>query len=169
MAQILGFFYALFLIISNFKKTSGQILIFQTISFSFKSIHYLLLGGMSGFWSSNVSMIRNLLFYKIKSNKIYMFIFIIIYFLLGLVTYNDLGSVLPMMASIFYTVIVNTNKPKYLRGGMIINCLIWLIYNIYIISYAGIMIQVVMIIMTVISMVKLDKKTNLNYNNDEER
>jgi len=164
MAQTLGFFYTLFLIISNFQKTAKKILIFQTLSFLFKSIHYLLLGGLSGFWSSNISMIRNIIFSKIKRNKKLTYFFIILYFILGIITYKDLGSILPMCASIYYTIIVNTNNPKYLRKGMIINCLIWLLYNIYIISYAGITTQIVMIISTIISIKKLDKNKNINYN-----
>lgn len=168
MAQILGFFYTLFLMISNFKKTSGQILIFQTISFFFKSVHYLLLGGLSGFYSSVISMIRNILFSKVKKNYYLMIIFIMIYFIMGIFTYKDIGSIIPSFASIFYTVIINTNTPCILRKGMIVNCLLWLIYNVYVGSIAGIITQIVMIITTFISIIKLDKKGQIFYNTFKE-
>jgi len=65
MGQLLGFVYALFLIICNFGKTTKHILFMQTIAFFFKTLHYYLLGGISGFLTSLISMIRNLIFYKI--------------------------------------------------------------------------------------------------------
>ena len=164
MAQLLGFFYTLFLIISNFRKTSRQILIYQTISFSFKGVHYLLLGGLSGFYSSIISMTRNILFSKVKKSFYLMLLFVIIYFIVGIFTYRDFGSIIPSIASIFYTIVVNTNKPSILRKGMIVNCLLWLFYNIYIFSIAGIITQIIMIISTVISIMKLDKNKHIIYN-----
>ena len=164
MAQILGFFYTLFLTIGNFKKTCKQILIFQTISFFFKGIHYLLLGGLSGFYSSIISMIRNVLFFKVNKSFYLMVLFIIIYFVMGIFSYKDFYSIIPSMASVFYTVIVNTNSPRCLRSGMVINSLLWLIYNIYIVSLAGIITQIVLIISTLISIIKLDKNKYIIYN-----
>jgi len=64
MAQFLGLIYALFLLLSLFGKNTKQILFMQTISFLFKTIHYYLLGGLSGFVTSFISMIRNLIFFQ---------------------------------------------------------------------------------------------------------
>ena len=168
MAQIIGFIYALFLMISNFGKTAKHILMLQTISFFFKSFHYYLLGGLSGFLTSVISMIRNLLFYKIKS-KIWTIIFIIIYVIIGIFTYSSIFTIFPVLATIIYTLIINYNNPKYLRYGMFLTSLTWLIYNIYIFSYSGIITQVIMIISNIIAIIKLDKNTHLNYNTYKER
>jgi len=158
VGQTLGFIYALFLIVSNFKKKSSQILLFQTFSFFFKSIHYYLLEGFSGFLSSFISMIRNLLFFKIKSNFLWTIIFIIIYFIIGFITYKNIYTLLPILATIIYTIIINYNKPSYLRLGMLVTSGTWLIYNFYIVSYSGIIIQFVMLITNIIAIIKLDKK-----------
>ena len=158
MAQILGFIYALFLMLSNFGKTTKQILLLQTVSFFFKGIHYYLLGGISGFLTSIVSMIRNIIFTKIKSNKMWTIIFILIYLVIGFLTYTTFGTLLPIIATIFYTIIVNKNNPSYLRWGMFITSVIWLLYNIYIISYGGIITQVVILVSNIIAIIKLDKK-----------
>jgi len=158
MGQILGFIYALFLILSNFGKTTKQILFLQTISFFFKTIHYYLLGGISGFLTSLVSMIRNLIFYKIKESKIWTILFITIYLIIGFITLKSFYTLLPVFATITYTLIINYNNPKYLRYEMFITSLAWLIYNLYIISYSGITIQIIMIISNIIAIIKLDKK-----------
>ena len=158
MAQGLGFIYALFLMLSNFGKTTKQILLLQTISFFFKSVHYYLLGGISGFLTSIISMLRNLIFTKIKSNKTWTIVFILIYLIIGFMTYTTLGSILPIIATIFYTIIVNKNNPSYLRWGMLITSIIWLLYNIYIISYSGIITQVIILFSNVLAIIKLDKK-----------
>jgi len=158
MGQILGLIYALFLILSNFGKSTKQILFLQTISFFFKTLHYYLLGGISGFLTSLISMIRNIIFYKIKESKIWVVFFIIIYIIIGIITLKSIYTLLPVFATIIYTLIINYNNPKYLRYGIFITSLTWLIYNIYIISYSGIIIQIIMLISNIIAIIKLDKK-----------
>jgi len=158
MAQILGFIYALFLILSNFGKTTKQILLMQTISFFFKTIHYYLLDGISGFLTSLISMMRNLIFYKIKSNKLWTTLFILIYITIGILTFKNIITLLPVFATIIYTLIINYNNPKYLRYGMSITSISWLIYNFYIISYSGIIIQIIMLISNITAIISLDKK-----------
>lgn len=158
MGQILGFIYALFLILSNFGKSTKQILFLQTISFFFKTLHYYLLGGISGFLTSLISIIRNIIFYKIKESKIWIVFFIIIYIIIGIITLKSIYALLPVFATIIYTLIINYNNPKYLRYGIFITSLTWLIYNIYIISYSGIIIQIIMLISNIIAIIKLDKK-----------
>lgn len=158
MAQLLGLFYALFLFFSILGKNTKQILLMQTISFLFKSFHYYLLGGISGFVTSFISMLRNIVFYRIKENYILTIIFILIYLIIGIVTYNSFYSLLPVIATIVYTLIINYDNPKYLRLGMLFTSITWLIYNIYIISYSGIIIQIIMIITNIFAIIKLDKK-----------
>lgn len=158
MAQFLGLIYALFLLLSLFGKNTKQILFMQTISFLFKTIHYYLLGGLSGFVTSFISMIRNLIFYRIKENYIISICFIFVYILIGIITFNTFFSLLPVIATIVYTIIINYNNPKYLRYGMFLTSITWLIYNIYINSYSGIFIQIVMIITNIVTIIKLDKK-----------
>ncbi len=158
MAQFLGLIYALFLLLSLFGKNTKQILFMQTISFLFKTIHYYLLGGLSGFVTSFISMIRNLIFYRIKENYIISICFIFVYILIGIITFNTFFSLLPVIATIVYTIIINYNNPKYLRYGMFLTSITWLIYNIYINSYSGIFIQIVMIITNIVAIIKLDKK-----------
>lgn len=169
MAQFLGFLYMIFLMISNFGKNTKQILLMQTISFFFKTLHYYLLGGISGFLTSLISMIRNLIFYKIKTNKIWTVTFIIAYLIIGIITFKSIYSLLPVFATITYTLIINQGKPKYLRYGMIITSISWLIYNIYISSYSGVILQAVTLITSIIAIINLDKKKDIPYNINKER
>lgn len=158
MGQLLGIIYALFLILSNFGKNTRQILLLQTFSFFFKAFHYYLLGGVSGFLTSVISMIRNLIFYKVKESKIWTILFILIYLIIGIITYKNFYTLLPVLATIGYTFIINYNNPKYLRLGMLLTSSTWLIYNIYINSYSGIIIQVFMLVSGIASILTLDKK-----------
>lgn len=158
MGQLLGFFYALFLILSSWGKNVKQILVMQTISFIFKGFHYYLLGGLSGFLTSVISAIRNLIFYKLKKSKILSVIFILLYLIIGFVTYQDVFSLIPVLATIFYTIIINKNKENYLRIGLLITSLLWLIYNIYLLSYSGIIVQIINLFSSVLAMIKLDKR-----------
>ena len=158
MGQILGFIYALFLIISSFGRVANKILIIQTFAFFFKAMHYYLLGGMSGFITSIISLIRNLVFTKIKASKIWTIIFIILFILSGIYYYQGFFCLLPVIATIIYTIIINYDNPKYLRWGMFFTSVAWLIYNIYIISYAGTLIQTAVLMTNILAIIKLDKK-----------
>ncbi len=163
MGQILGFIYALFLILSNFGEKRTKILVLQTISFLFKAMHYLLLGGLSGFVTSIISSIRNIVFCKYKS-KILTIIFIIIYIIVTIFTYNKIYSIIPAFATVFYTIIIN--KGTYcIKLGIFITAFSWLVYNICIFSISGIIIQIVIIIVNIIS-ITLDKKNQITYNNN---
>jgi len=155
MAQILGFIYALFLLLGNFGKTRGQILLLQTISFFFKALHYLFLSGFSGFLVSLVSMIRNIIFFKLKITFVWTIIFVLIYLLMGIYSYENIFSTLPVLATIIYTLAVNKNNLLYLRIGLIITSIVWLTYNIYIVSYSGIIIQIITLISNVFLVKKL--------------
>ncbi len=158
MGQILGFIYALFLIISSFGRTVNKILIMQTLAFFFKAMHYYLLGGTSGFITSMISLIRNLIFTKIKSSVLWTIIFVIIFIVSGLFTYQGFYTLLPVIATIIYTIIINYHNPKYLRWGMLLTSITWLIYNIYVVSYAGIIVQIVILTTNILAIIKLDKK-----------
>ena len=164
MAQFLGFIYALFLIISNFGKTAKKILLIQTMAFFFKSIHYYLLGGVSGFLTSLVSMIRNLLFSKKACNLIWTIIFITIFIGIAVISYKGVYTLFPVLATIIYTIIINYEKPKYLRVGMLITSMSWLLYNIYVESWAGTVIQIILLISNITAIIKLDKKPKMPYN-----
>lgn len=158
MGQLLGFFYALFLILSSWGKNIKQILIMQTISFIFKGFHYYLLGGLSGFLTSMISAIRNLIFYKVKQNNTISLIFIIVYLIIGYLTFQNIFSLIPVLATIFYTVVVNENNKTYLRISLLITSFLWLIYNVYLMSYSGIIIQIINLFSSTLAITKLDKK-----------
>lgn len=155
MGQFLGFIYAFFLILSNFGKTRGKILLMQTISFIFKGFHYLLLGGTSGFATSIISSIRNIVFFKCKSNILIVF-FVIIYIFSTIIFYDKIYSILPAFSTIFYTIIINKNI-YYLKMGIFVTSILWLIYNICIFSISGVIIQISILFTNIISR-KLDKK-----------
>ena len=157
MGQLMGFIYMFFLIFSYFQKYASKLLLYQSLAFLFKGFHYFLIGGLSGALTSFVSFIRNLLFTKVKSKFLIIF-FIILYLLIGYFTFTDIFSVFPVGATIFYSFFVYIKNPKYLRLSSLFTSFIWLIYNIYLVSYAGILTQLILIISSFLAIIKLDKK-----------
>ena len=157
MGQFIGFFYMFCLIFSYFQKYASKLLFYQSLAFFFKSIHYFLLGGLSGALTSIISFIRNLFFTKGKS-KFLIVLFIIIYVVIGIITFTDLFSLLPVLATIFYSFFVYIKNPKYLRLSSLCTSFIWLSYNIYLFSYFCILTQLILIAANVLAMLKLDKK-----------
>ncbi len=157
MGQLMGFIYMFFLIFSYFQKYASKLLLYQSLAFLFKGIHYFLIGGLSGSLTSIVSFIRNLLFTKVKS-KVLIIFFIILYLIIGITCFTDIFSTLPVIATILYSFFVYIKNPKYLRLSSLFTSFIWLIYNIYLISYGGVLTQIILIISNISAMIKLDKK-----------
>ena len=157
MGQLMGFVYMFFLIFSYFQKYAKGLLLYQSLAFLFKGIHYFLIGGLSGAVTSIISCLRNLVFTKVKS-KVLMILFIILYIIIGYFTFTNLFSLLPVLATILYSFFVYIKNPKYLRISSLFTSFIWLTYNIYLFSYSGIITQVILIISNISAMIKLDKK-----------
>lgn len=161
VGQILGFIYLIIFVISfQFEKLETLMKI-RIVSKIIATLHYLCLSAYSGAVSQFISIFPNYFSYKFegqRKNKIISYIFIIIFLVSGIFTYQNIYDTLPIIGSILTVIAIFQTKTKYVRLFQFIISPFFLIYNIVNNSYAGIIMEILVIISCLIAVVRLDKK-----------
>ena len=145
------------------KRTS--ILIFNFGSLIMTGLSYIFLSAYSGLAMVGVAIIRNIIFMidekkNGKSNKnstkdyVILAILYIISIVFAIITYNGILSMMSVAATMLYTFSVwQKNTKVYKLLGMPIEA-IWIIYNVYIFSIFGIILESVLAVSTVVGYIR---------------
>ena len=134
--QIIGIFAWLMLGLSYYRKDTDRILVFQIIGTLLYCVHYGLLGAWSGLLICACETLFDFGYYKTdKDGYIYM-ASIPIRIIGGLIGFQSVIDVLPIAASLTdgYTL---TKKKKIVVIGAVISYTMWVIYDIFVMSYSG--------------------------------
>ena len=155
--QLIGLLAFCILVLSFYKKNTVTILTYQTVANLTYSLHYFLLGGLTGAFISAISAIRNIVFIKYK-NMIIIPIFILLYLIIIIIFYENIYSMLPMIANSCYMIFMTFNAKKHLLIGEIISASLWLFYSIFVLSYSGIITESILIISNTVQLLRLKNK-----------
>lgn len=162
--QIIGFIGFIALGISNLKQKRKDILFYQIISSFFFSAHYYLLGALTASIVNAFGITRGIVFYNKEGNskKYYylLFIYILVFSLIGVFTYENYYSLLPIFAYILYTIVAFVEKEKIIKIICFIVSLLWLVYDIIYKSYAGIISDTCMLITILIGLYLLRQNSS---------
>ena len=74
------------------------------------------------------------------------------------VTYDGLLSLAAVIASVIYTYAVWNEKSKYYKIYAIASSLAWIVYNVFIYSILGIILESIMVVCAVIGLIKNKNK-----------
>ena len=149
-----------------FVKKRSYVLVLSTgVCISF-SIAYIFLSAWTGIAMNIISMLRNLIFFLVakyasKSKKLNYFQLAFILALMGIfavVTYDGLLSLAAVIASVIYTYAVWNEKSKYYKIYAIASSLAWIVYNVFIYSILGIILESIMVVCAVIGLIKNKNK-----------
>lgn len=152
---------------SYYKKEKNKILFMQIIAYIFFTIHYYLLSGIVGAICNLIGLFALVVIYmcdkynlKIKSSLSLFFIILLI--IVSLVTFQNMYSIFPMVASVIVILSFLTDNENTIRQIGIVSAVCWLIYAVVYKSYVGIVFEVVTLIATVISYFKNKNVKNNN-------
>ena len=125
--------------------------------------HYLCLGGIAGMIPNLVGIFRELIFINRKRKRwaahvIWPILFILINWGLGFRTFHSAFNVLPIAASTFVTVSLWIDNPRMTKIISAPVSLAFLIYDIYVGSYIGVVNETVAIVSIIISFIKEHKR-----------
>ncbi len=159
LAQILALFAILFWVISILLKNKKNILLMQVIANGIYGIEYLLLGAFSAASMNFLSFLRLLVYYfytslNIKMPKWILFVFIALVLLFGIITYDGLISLLPIIITVLYTYAFWQNNLNVARIIYIVAAIIWIYYNYEVGAYVGIIGNALEITTELISLIK---------------
>lgn len=159
LAQVLALFAILFWVISILLKNKKNILLMQVIANGIYGIEYLLLGAFSAASMNFLSFLRLLVYYfyallNIKMPKWILFVFIALVLLFGIITYDGLISLLPIIITVLYTYAFWQNNLNVARIIYIVAAIIWIYYNYEVVAYVGIIGNILEITTGLISLIK---------------
>lgn len=153
VSQVIGFAAFAISILAYHKNKKEKILGSMVVSNILNLIHYLLLGAYTGFITKIIAIFRDsFIILKDKNKKynksIFLYIFIIIYITVSIITYKNIWSLFPLVAAIIYLIPIWNGNKKMVKQTALLCYFLWLAYNIFILSLAGIISNIVSIIST---------------------
>lgn len=160
LAQIFASLSSLCLLISFWQKKRKQILFFQILDSSFDILQYLLLGAYTGSLISLLGAARAYTFSK-RNNRYFLFLFLLLYILVSIITFNGLISFIPLMAALIYTIVTWNKKEKNIRLFSILVFILWFIYDILVKAYVSSITDIILIVSNSIAFYRLDIKNEI--------
>lgn len=143
---------------SGIIKEKQKIIIVQTIQMLMLGLSNIILGGIPGAIINSVNCIRNILCYEEKlgfKEKL-----ILVTISVGLSIYfNNLGliGILPVIATIFYTMLMDMKNVVKFKVLLIFTLILWGIYDVCIKSYTSAAFDLISIVANIIAIYKICK------------
>lgn len=151
--QMLGLIGWIISVISYWNKDIKGILYFQVISGFFDMLHYYFLGAVTGFFVVGFETIRDFLYYKTHWSK-YIFITTIpFYVVLGVVLYDNVISLYPLIASCIEGLGLSFRKSTAVVGG-VVSAGLWMVYDFIAGSYVGLLTSLILLISNIVILFK---------------
>lgn len=143
IAQILGLGAMASLFISYQQKDRRRLIAGKLCADLFWTVHYLCLGAYGGMIPNFVGIFRELIFINRDRKKwaacmLWPIAFILLNWGLGIRTFNASINVLPIVASTFVTVSLWLRKPKFTKILSVPVSVAFLVYDLFVKSYVGI-------------------------------
>ena len=160
-AQIFGLFGAIFAMTANQMKDKKKCLFFYIISYSFFVINLILLGAYSGAINTFIALILTIISSRLNDKKFPMWLlllFILLILIGNIITYSNVFSLLPAVASYIYLIILLLSNMKTIRRWTVLLRVLWIIYDYIVRAYTTFVIDIVSFISSLIAIYRLDIK-----------
>ena len=161
IVQGIGYLALLFFLLSFQKNKRVNILLLMLAGLVFFVIHYSLLKAWTGALMNLIEAgIVFIAYKKEKSSwakqKMWLYVFILIYIIAGVITVKSLVDFLPIIAQIFGAIAVWQTNPRTIRFIMLAPRPLWFIYNFMVGSYAGMTTEVLILASVLIGIFRFD-------------
>ena len=147
-------------IISFQCKKHNKILLFRTLNESFFALQYFLLGAYTGMTMNLIGCVRNIIFSKQvekgKKTVASSIVFCILFFVLGLFTWQGPKSILIIIAKILSTIAYGNKNTTVVRAIIFVTSTSWLVYNYSVFSIAGVICEAFTLVSLIIGVIRLD-------------
>ena len=160
LIQLVSVVAWLFIVLSYYRKNTNKILVFQIIANITFCFHYLLLGAFSGVLICGIEALCNYGYYKTDKDKYIYRISIPFRILGGTFMIKTWVDILPILASLVDGYSLTKNKEFVIIGG-IITYLIWVIYDLSVMSFTGAIFDGIIVISNIYIIIKNNKNSIL--------
>ena len=159
LAQICGIIALILVVISVQFKTKEKIVMYMVFANFMIAIQFFLLNAITGAIISIINTIRCIVFYyykkkEMKPSFVTLLIFEIIAIVSGIISWQNIWSLIPIIVTVLYTYGLWQDNVKVLRimvgivgGG-------WAIYDVVVKAYVGALQEVSQLISAIVSLVR---------------
>ena len=167
IAQIFGILVIVSNVLSMQMKQKRHMIIMFMLANLFSTFNFILLHSYSGAFICFLSIIQIFInyFFERKQReipKILIGTYIIISIICGLITFKNCIDILPIMSSILYTLSIVQKEEKNIRKIVLLNSVLWTIYEFTTMAYTAGMSDAFMAVSTIIGMYRFDYKKSIN-------
>lgn len=159
--QGIGYLALFFVVFSFQKKKRGTLLLIMLTGLLLFVIHYYLLGAWTGALMNLIE--AGVVFVSFKKetcswakHHLWLYVFIILYILVGFVALKSLSDFLPILAQIFAAIAVWQKNPRTIRFLTLIPRPLWFVYNFIVGSQAGMIAEIFIFISVIVGIVRFD-------------
>jgi hypothetical protein len=157
--QLIGVLAFAVLVLSFYKKKPSTIIAYQIVSNFAYTVHYFLLGALSGAYISFIGIFRNIAIIKVeKYKKTLVGIVILLYLIVTLIFYEGVHSLFPLVANSAYLITMVIGTKKSLLIGGIISPVLWASYGLFVGSYASTITETILLVSNTMQLIKLLKQ-----------
>lgn len=140
-------------------KRKNHILIAQSVQCLFMGVGNLMLGGVSGFISNIVTIIRNLVFVKFRNTTFLKVLFILLQFVLSLgILRAGFISWLPLISAAIFTWCMDTRSAAKLKVCILCTQVLWLVYDLYFRNFVASAFDVMTMVSNIIGLYMVCRK-----------
>jgi len=162
-AQIVGILITVSSVIGMQFKDMKWVLAGQIVSNMLTALNLGLLGGLSGAGVCITATVQSVMIFLLKlKNKEFpaemSIVFAAIYTICSLAAYKSAFDILVLAASLIYAMSVIQPRSAVCRIYLLINSLLWVIYDLNIGAYTTIITYVILITSIVVAMIRIDMK-----------
>lgn len=147
---------SIIMVLTGLIKSNKKVLLTQCAQYGLLAIGNLVLGGISGFISDLIGVVRNLFSLKFQV-KWYTKVFFIVIQIILTAIYNQAGFIgwLPTFATCIFTWCIDTKSEILMKLLIIFAQTMWGIYDISIKNYGTLIFDVMTIVASIISIIKI--------------
>lgn len=137
-ANFVSLIGSLLMIGIGFIKSKKNILVAQSFQFAIMGAANLMLGGITGFISNILSMLRNIITFRWKLTVPIKLGFILSQIIITLIV-NKIGLLgwLPVIAASVFTWFLDTESEVFLKIVIIGTLLLWIVYDLCLMNYSA--------------------------------
>ncbi|MCX4249491.1 MAG: YgjV family protein [Bacilli bacterium] len=138
VANIIALIGSVFMVLASYVKSDKRCVILQSFQIFMFIISNIILKGITGVVINSLSLLRNIFAYKQKLNN-YIKYMILGFMVVLSIMFNNLGIVgyLPIIGTTVFTIFINNEDTFKFRLSLSFSILMWLIYDVYIMSYSS--------------------------------
>ncbi len=158
IGQIVGAMAIVFGFLSFQMNSAKKILTMQLVVTVLFSIHYLLIGALSGFALNLVGIVRNIVYYNLnsknKSSKVIPIFFAAVMAIAGFISWQGFFSLFMIAGLVINSVCMSFSNSKNIKRSILVSSPMVIVYNVAFFSIGGIIYESVVIASSIVGLVK---------------